>query len=492
LCESDTTLTQKITKEKKNMLFKNIIRKKKKGLVLSQEEINFWIQGVTKQTIPDYQTTALLMAIFFQGMNVEERSFLTTAMAQSGDQMDFSNVEEYIVDKHSTGGVGDKTSLFLAPLMAAASYKVPMISGRGLGFTGGTLDKLESIPNYNINLTMQEMKQALLNEGCFIAGQTGDIAPADKKIYSLRDVIETVDEISLITASILSKKFTEDLDGLLMDVKCGTGAFMKNFEEAENLATSIVGTTKQAGKDCKALITRMDYPLGEWVGNSCEVYECLEMFKPSSSYYKIFKEKIYIRQNETGLNKIALKEKINSVKDNLVLVSIALAIYMFVLNGKKTEEEAYALIDDLWQSGALEEKFFQLSKLHGGDVALFVKNFESVKQAFLDENHSNIFIFKSPVNGKIKSVNGERIGNIMVELGAGRKQAKDEVNHDVSLQMLVYMNQELKEGDAILKIYHPDKSKLNKKELKEKFHNSFHFTTDISFDDDEPLLIKLI
>lgn len=213
-----------------------ILKCKKEGGELTEEMIKFYIEGVVNQTIPDYQISALLMAIYFRGCNIKERSFLTKTMAKSGRFMDFSSLGKFVIDKHSTGGLGDKTSLFLSPIVAVLGLANPMVTGRGLGHTGGTTDKLETIPGYNCGLPFEEFNKCIKEIGCFIGTQTADIAPADKRIYSIRDTSETVDEISLITASILSKKFAEGLSGLTMDVKCGSGAFMQTHDKARELA----------------------------------------------------------------------------------------------------------------------------------------------------------------------------------------------------------------------------------------------------------------
>ncbi len=251
-----------------------IIRKKREGESLSSKEIKYIIDGFTKDKIPDYQFSAFLMAVYFQGMTKEETSVLTDSMLHSGKVINLKNIKGYKVDKHSTGGVGDKTSLILAPIAAAAGVKVPMISGRGLGHTGGTLDKLESIPGFRTNLSLREYKSVLNKVGAVLIGQTKDIAPADKVIYSLRDVTATVESIPLITASIMSKKLAEGINGLVLDVKTGSGAFMKSMKDAKELTDSLVNTAKAFDKKIVAFITDMNQPLGTHIGNWLEVVEC--------------------------------------------------------------------------------------------------------------------------------------------------------------------------------------------------------------------------
>src|SRR5579859_3163886 len=261
------------------MDFPELIRKKRDGHSLSRNEIVEFIQRYTRAEIPDYQCSALLMAIFFRGLNREETADLTDAMMRSGETLDLSEFPQPKVDKHSTGGVGDKTSLVIAPVAAAGGLMVPMISGRGLGHTGGTLDKLESIPGFNTHLSLAEFRRVLGVCGMGLIGQTDDLAPADRKLYSLRDVTATVESIPLICASIMSKKLAEGIDGLVLDVKTGSGAFMKSDKDAAYLAQLMVETGERMGKKMAALITDMDQPLGRYVGNALEVVEGLEILR---------------------------------------------------------------------------------------------------------------------------------------------------------------------------------------------------------------------
>src|SRR4029077_2463438 len=257
----------------------DVIRKKRDGGELSRAEIEALVGGYTRDEIPDYQVSAWLMAALIKGMTRAETAALTDTMLRSGEVLDFSDLPSLKVDKHSTGGVGDKTSLVLAPLAAAGGLTVPMISGRGLGHTGGTLDKLEAIPGFNVNLPVSRFRRVLETCGCSMIGQTAEIAPADRKLYALRDVTGTVESIPLISASIMSKKIAEGIDGLVLDVKTGSGAFMKNEADSQRLAESLVSIGNRSGVKTEAVISAMDSPLGRAVGNALEVIECLEVLK---------------------------------------------------------------------------------------------------------------------------------------------------------------------------------------------------------------------
>ncbi len=320
-----------------------IIRKKREGDSLSSEEIKYLIDGFTRNKIPDYQFSAFLMAAFLRGMTTEETSMLTNSMLHSGKVIDLKSINGIKIDKHSTGGVGDKTSLILAPVAAAAGVKVPMISGRGLGHTGGTLDKLESIPGFRTDLSLSEYKSVLKKTGAVLVGQTKDIAPADKAIYSLRDVTATVESIPLITASIMSKKLAEGIDGLVLDVKVGSGAFMRTTNDAVKLTESLVNTAKDFNKKVIAFITDMNQPLGTHIGNWLEVVECINILR-------------------------------GDIKNDLYKLSTKLAGAMIHLAGLASSvEEGTRTAESLIADGSAFDKFKDVVKAQGGDISYIQK-----------------------------------------------------------------------------------------------------------------------
>lgn len=318
----------------------DIIRKKRDAGELSRDEVDFVVRGATDGGIPDYQLAAWLMAVVWRGMTTAEAAALTESMLRSGEVLDFSHMPGAKVDKHSTGGVGDKTSLVIAPVVAAGGLKVPMISGRGLGHTGGTLDKLESIPGFNVHLSLREFRFVLEQCGCALIGQTPEIAPADKRLYALRDVTATIESPFLICASIMSKKMAEGIDGLVLDVKTGNGAFMKKRADAEFLAGLMVETGTRMGKKVVALITDMDQPLGHKVGNALEVEECIEVLSGGGP-------------------------------DDLRRLCDELSAWMFVVGGRtKTIAEGRELAAELIASGQARDKFREIIRLQGGDPGI--------------------------------------------------------------------------------------------------------------------------
>lgn len=393
-----------------------IIKVKRNGNALSQEQIEEFILGYAQGRIPDYQMSALLMAIYFRGMSTEETLWLTKAMLHSGEVVDFSEIPGFKVDKHSTGGVGDKTSLILGPIVAAGGVAVPMISGRGLGHTGGTLDKLESIPGFNTQLDLATFKKMIgEHQICFI-GQTKEICPADKKIYALRDVTATIESLPLICASIMSKKLAEGIDGLVLDVKYGSGAFMKRAEDAEELAKKLMGIAQGYGKKVVALITNMNQPLGRFAGNSLEVNECVDIMKGQD-------HPLYHETRE---------------------LSLWLSAHMLHLAGKtNTVENAYNLATDILVSGKAYKKFEELCEIHGGSLAAVPK----------PKHHLAVTADKV---GFVESFNTESIGVAGILIKAGRATTADLIAPTAGIEFHVKVGDAVKAGDTVYTLHGDD------------------------------------
>ncbi|MCX6353917.1 MAG: thymidine phosphorylase [Candidatus Aureabacteria bacterium] len=399
-----------------------IIMRKRDGKKLEAAEIEFMIREYTKDQIPDYQMAAFLMAVFIRGMEAEETTALTLAMLRSGDVIDLSGIGKKTVDKHSTGGVGDKTSLVLAPIVAASGIPVPMMSGRGLGHSGGTLDKLESIPGFRTNLTEQEFVAAVRKVGLAIIGQTRALAPADKKIYMLRDVTATVDSIPLICGSIMSKKLAAGPDAFVFDIKTGVGAFMSTMEMAEELARTMNAVAKNAGKDVVTLISDMNQPLGKAVGNALEIRETIE----------------------------ALKGNISSDLKDLVL---SLASWMMVFGGvAKNAEEGYRLAESNLLNGKGLEKFAQMVQQQGGDPSV-VDNPDILPTA---KHRDEI---ASPMDGFVASANALEIGLCSVALGAGRENVDSVIDMGVGFTINKKIGDAVKKGESLLTIHYNDSKK---------------------------------
>jgi len=374
----------------------DIIRKKRDGLELARQEIESLVNAYTAGDVPDYQASAWLMAVLWRGMTRPETAALTDAMLRSGEVLDLSSLRPRKVDKHSTGGVGDKTSLVLAPLVAAAGVSVPMISGRGLGHTGGTLDKLESIPGFNVSLPVAEFRRVLETCGCAMIGQTAEIAPADRKLYALRDVTGTVESPHLICASIMSKKLAEGIDALVLDVKTGSGAFMKNEKDASFLAELMVETGERMGKQVVALITDMDQPLGNMIGNALEVVEAVDVLRGAGP-------------------------------EDLRQLCLHLAGWMLYLGGvSKTLAEGNQISAQLISSGKALERFRQMIELQEGDPRV-VDDVTRLPQA---KNNAQVL---SPRAGYISSMQCEQIGTACVILGGGRARKEDSVDPSVGI-----------------------------------------------------------
>lgn len=401
-----------------------IIRKKKDNHFLTKDEIEFLVSSYTKGKIPDYQFSAFLMAAFINGLNKTETAALTNAMLYSGKVVDLSSIRGVKVDKHSTGGVGDKTSLIIAPIAAAAGVYVPMISGRGLGHTGGTLDKLESIPGFRTDLNLKEYKSVLKKAGAVLIGQTKEIAPADKLIYSLRDVTATVESIPLITGSIMSKKLAEGIDALVLDVKTGNGAFMKQIKDAEQLAYSLSDTAKAFGKKCTAFITDMNQPLGNYIGNWLEVYESIEVLRDRK-------------------------------KNELTELSLILAGSMIYLGRKaKSFEDGIEKAITLLNSGKAFDKFLEIVEAQGGDIS-YIKNPDRYPKS---KYHKKIKMLN---DGYLSFVDTYEIGMAAIDLGAGRLKKEDKIDPKAGIIFNYKLGDKLNKADVIAEIFSDSIEKIN-------------------------------
>ncbi len=423
------------------MLPQWIIEKKRDGSALSEKEIRFIVEGFTDGSIPDYQMAAFAMAVYFKGMTPVETAALTFEMMNSGDVIDSASLPGIKADKHSTGGIGDKISLILAPLAAACGLTVPMISGRGLGITGGTLDKLEAIPGYRTDLSEKEFFQTLEKVGCSITGQTAQLAPADKKLYALRDVTGTVPSIPLITASIMSKKLAEGIDTLVLDVKWGKGAFMKTKEQAHELAEAMVDVGTHMNKKVRALITDMNAPLGRAAGNALEVQECIDALNGGGP-------------------------------DDLRELTVELTAHMLDLsNVRKNRDEIFQTLEN----GEALKKFKAMVAAQGGSTDW---NFS---EATIQE------LLLAPVDGIVTAVDAELIGKGCLVLGAGRQKTDGTIDHSVGIAQMKKPGEEVKKGDPLAVIFSNDWKKLD--EVFPMFGNAFEFGG--SFDP-QPLVCEVI
>ena len=416
----------------------DVIGKKRDGKKLNSFEINAFIDGVCDDGWADYQTSALIMACYINGLDSDEQNALTEAMLNSGETLDFSDVDAPVADKHSTGGVGDKTSLIIAPIAAACGIAVPMISGRGLGHTGGTLDKLESIAGYNVNLSTKEFRKTIKTCGYAMTGQTAEIAPADKKIYALRDATATVPYIPFIVASIMSKKLAEGLDALILDVKTGSGAFMKNFDDAKKLAAALVNTGNNFGVKTEAVISDMNQPLGKYVGNALEVYECVKILR-----------------GETD-------EKMQPTLD----LSVELAARMLILCGiEKSFENAKLKVQSVLDSGAALEKFRRNVELQGGDAKIC-----DDPESLLEENLIEAEV-KAEVSGFITEINTSAIGECVSKIGGGRIKVEDKIDFAVGYQCEKTIGDEIKTGETLGILYCRDENQAHL--ISEKLQNAY-------------------
>ena len=417
------------------MLFKELILKKRLGKELTKNEINWFISNLTSNHLSEGQIASLAMAICLKGMTFEERVQLTLAMKNSGKTLSW-DLPGPIIDKHSTGGVGDTVSLILAPVLAACGAYVPMISGRGLGHTGGTLDKFDSIPGYNTSPNEEVLRRVVSKVGCAIIGQTNELAPADKRLYAIRDVTGTVESIDLITASILSKKLAAGLEGLVIDVKCGNGAFMQDFSEASTLAKSLVAVSNESGCKTTALVTDMNQPLSQSIGNSLEVLAAIDILNGSSKDYRLL-------------------EVTNSLGVSILCSS----------NICKNKKEAQLLISSVLSSGKAAEKFSQMISELGGANDFF----EKPKNYLTPSNIQKNICCKQ--SGYVKKINTKNLGNILILLGGGRQKVEDDIDFSVGMKLLIELDTYVEKNQPICTLYARDEESFNiaEKEIIESF-----------------------
>ena len=430
----------------------DVIRKKRDGGELSAEEIDYLVNSYTRGDIPDYQVSAWLMAVVLRGMTRGETAALTDAMLHSGEVLDLSSLTARKVDKHSTGGVGDKTSLVLAPLAAAAGIAVPMISGRGLGHTGGTLDKLEAIPGFNVNLSVDQFRRVLEVCGCAMIGQTAQIAPADRKLYALRDVTGTVESPYLICASIMSKKLAEGIDALVLDVKTGSGAFMKNDEDATFLAELMVETGERMGKQVVALITDMDQPLGCMIGNALEVVEVIEVLRGKGP-------------------------------EDLRRLCIELAGWMLHLGGVAASvEEGEKQSEKLIASGKALDRFRQMVELQGGDP----RAIDDPKKLPLAQHTMTV---SSRGSGSLASLQCEQVGTACVILGGGRERKEDSVDPAVGIVLHKKVGDRVSAGEPLATIHYNAETRADR--ARQMLEESYRIS-DSSPNEKRPLIHRVI
>jgi len=426
----------------------DIIKHKRDGEELSRREIEFFVNGFTGGDIPDYQVSAMAMAIFLKGMSEREIADLTLIMAHSGDVMDLSRIKGFKVDKHSTGGVGDKTTIVVGAMVASCGIPVAKMSGRGLGHTGGTIDKLESFPGFRTSLSEDEFYDNVNNIGFAIAGQTGNLAPADKKLYALRDVTATVESIPLIASSIMSKKIAAGADAIVLDVKCGDGAFMKDIDSARALAKEMVAIGSNVGKKTVAIISDMEQPLGFNVGNSLEVIEAIETLKGRgpADFFK---------------------------------VSLTLATYMLILAGKaKDEDEAENILNEAISSGRALDILRKMVAAQGGD-ARAIDDYSILPGAKLSKE------YKASSSGYVSRIACEETGECCVVLGAGRETKESEIDLGVGIVLSKKVGDKVNVGDVLATLYANDEKRLD--EAVKRFEGVYHISEETP---EKPLLIK--
>lgn len=402
-----------------------LILKKREGQALTAEEIDFLIKGYVEGRIPDYQMSAWAMAVFFRGMETEEIVNLTCSMVYSGEIMDLSSIPGIKLDKHSTGGVGDTTTLVLAPLVAAAGGKMAKMSGRGLGFTGGTLDKFESIPGFNVNLSREEFIAVVKQVGAAVIGQSGNLVPADKKLYALRDVTATVDSIPLIASSVMSKKIAAGAEAIIIDVKAGSGALVKTLQEAKELASLLVQIGRGMGRRVKAAVTSMEQPLGYAVGNALEVKEAVETLQ--------------------GKGPADLTE-----------LCLVLGAHLLVMGETAPSYEAARMsLEEALHSGRAWKKFLEMAAAQGGDTRV-------LEDVSLLPRASAVVEVKSPGRGFVQSINAEAIGRAAVILGAGRERKEDSIDPAVGIVLRKKIGDEVEAGETLAELHANEPAYLEK------------------------------
>lgn len=417
----------------------DLIMKKRNGHELSEKEIRYMITEYTADRIPDYQMSAMMMAIYFQGMSEEETLYLTMAMAESGEMLDLSGIQGVKVDKHSTGGVGDKTSLALTPMVAACGVKIAKMSGRGLGHTGGTIDKLESFPGFSTGISTEEFIDHVNTIGISIMGQTKDLAPADKKLYALRDVTATVDQLSLIASSIMSKKLAAGADAIVLDVKTGSGAFMKTREDALALAKEMVQLGKNAGRKTIAVVSNMDQPLGNTVGNALEVREAIDTLNG------------------------------NGPRDFTELV-MTLGSYMLLAGEKADKEEtARRMLRQVVEDGSALRKLAEFVKAQGGDES-YVYEPEKLPCAKIRKE------LLAPVDGYIQKIVCDEVGICSLILGGGRETKESQIDLSVGIRLIQKVGKYVHKGDVLAEVFANDCQKLE--EAMTRLQQAYHIGPD--------------
>lgn len=415
----------------------DLIEKKKRRERLEPEELAYMVKGFTEGKIPDYQMSAMLMAIYFNGMDDRETAELTMEMARSGDMVDLSPIDGFKVDKHSTGGVGDKTTLIVGPVVASLGVKVAKMSGRGLGHTGGTIDKLEAIPGFQTSISEERFFEIVKETGIAVAGQTGNLVPADKKIYALRDVTATVDSLPLIASSIMSKKLAAGSNGIVLDVKTGSGAFMKTLGDSIKLAEKMVAIGARAGRSCSALITGMDTPLGAAIGNSLEVIEAVQTLKGKGP-------------------------------EDLTRVSLALAAEMLHIAGKGSVESCLKLAEAALSDGSALHAFMRMVKAQGGDIGCL-------------EGKGNLkiapysFEVKAQAQGYVAYMDTEACGTASVLLKAGRSKKEDRIDYSAGMKICKKIGDAVKTGDVLAVLYASDQELF--KAASEKLLSAYEFSS---------------